>query len=145
MSAWGNERTSRAAPQGMGRHLNHSSPGVADSPRILNSNTRSTVDSLGGRALFPAWQKNGWLMAVRRFLPGRFNGSRAHLPGLRARAFYSIGSVTRAGLLNFDTSPKPASNPRRVGADAFHGSNHRSIHVSEIAQVVSGTTHEYRG
>lgn len=136
-------RASRAAPQGMGRTMtppiHQGFPGACRRPLALRPRQPFPQRGLfAGR--YPVLPRDSAAFSPRCDLTPR-----SHL-GRRVRGGpFILGSVTRAGLLNFDTSPKPASNPRRVGAKAFHGSNHRSIHVSEIAQVVSGTTHEYRG
>ena len=89
-----------------------------DFPRAVlfprDSTSPAATPISGGRALFSVAGVSG------RFLPD----SHANLPGASASGLFFNGSSPygRAGLLNFDTSPKPGSDTRRVGADAFHSS-----------------------
>lgn len=127
----------RARAAGTSRKLNHVLPRANTRRPLVAVRTSPAIDTpvSGGRATFQQ-------------LPVRIDGvsslNRATRRGFGPGTFFSIGALGAAGQISF-TTRKPGSDTRRVGAKAFHGSNHRSIHVSEIAQVVSGTTHEYRG
>lgn len=87
--------------------------------------TRPAITLPGGRALF------------RCDVPPRSQPRRAFGLG----SFSSIGCARRAGLSNFDTSLQPGSDPRRVGADAFHDRNHGGFSEQGVAKGLQGVAY----
>jgi len=73
-------------------------------------------------------------------------------PDLGGRATFIPARAPRVGVLypfvsaadyardriNFDTSRKPGSDPRRVGANAFHGNNHGASNVQGLGKGFQG-------